>query len=381
MKIHLAQRHDYDSIKQLWQYSFGFSPRFLSWSDNILTCADTYIAEDDNAHTAAAASSVMTDISLGGKTLRASYLCGCATAPEYRSRGVMRSLVTSYVNQMCGSGVPISICVPFDYSVLARYGWKTCYMYKQYELKPERIPPYTVKGRIQRFGNGVYPYAELSAVYNAFTSSLNGFEKRSVSVWKRILEDLDVNFGGSCAVYYNKENVPSGYMLYLIRGGVMSVYEMAFTDKTAADSLYAFIRSHSAQLESVVIKLPENDITQLDFCDSRTSATLRPFAAARITNVSAALSYVCEKAEEEIKLQVIDRICEDCCGVYSITKNGIVKTEDTPDAIIDIGTLTQLFAGFLSVDDAVYMNSIAGNADKLKQLFDKKHNYINMLIL
>lgn len=254
-------------------------------------------------------------------------------------------------------------------------------MYKQYTLAPQSIPPYTVKGSIKIAALEQRPITELSAVYAKFVQKLNGYSKRSTDEWKRILDDLIVNFGGNCAVYYDKSGTPAGYMLYLIHGSEMRVYEMAYTSKTASDSMYAFMKNHSSQIKEITIKLPENDISHLDFCDSRNAVTLCPFVSARITSVTAALAYVCEKAETDVKIQVIDRMVPSNNAVFAVSRNGVVRTDAQPDVTIDIGTLTQLFMGFISVEEAEYMNMAAGNTDMLKPLFEKKCNYINMLIM
>ena len=57
------------------------------------------------------------------------------------------------------------------------------------------------------------------------------------------------------------------------------------------------------------------------------------------------------------------------------------ETEEAADVITDIGTLTQLFMGYISVNEACRMNLISGNADFLKKIFGKKSNYINMLLI
>lgn len=381
MKIRLAQKSDYSAVKWLWQYSFGFSQPFLQWSlENMLSAMQLYISENDSDYSAIAGSIPM-NIACSDKTVRASYLCGCTTSPEHRNKGIMRQMINVYLRQLAGDQIPLSLCIPFDYKTLERYGWRTSYMYKQYALSPEAVPPYTIKGKVKIFALAQQSIAVLSAIYNKFTKNKNGFSKRSHEEWRRILDDLTVNFGGSCAVYYDKNNQPSGYMLYIIHGEYMRVYEMAYTDKSAAESLYAFMKNHSSQIKEITVKASADDLMHLDFCDSRNAVSLCPFVSARITSVPTALAYLCEKAENEIKIQVIDRIVEDNNATFSITTSGVVKTDDTPDAVTDIGTLTQLFMGFISVDEAVNLNMLVGNADAVKCLFEKKNNYINMLII
>lgn len=381
MKIRIAQKADYPAVKWLWNYSFGFSQPFLQWSlENMFSAMQIYIAANDSDYSAIVGSIPM-NIACSDKTVRASYLCGCTTSPEYRNKGIMRQMINIYLRQSAGDQIPISLCIPFDYKTLERYGWRTSYMYKQYTLSPKSIPPYTIKGNVKISVPAHKSLDELSSVYNEFTKNKNGYSKRSHEEWIRILDDLTVNFGGNCAVYYDKNNRPSGYIMYLIHGEYMHVYEMAYTDKAAAESLYSFMKNHSSQIKEIKVKVSADDLMHLDFCNSRNAVSLCPFVSARITSVSAALAYLCEKCENEIKIQVIDRIVEDNNATFSITTNGIVKTDSAPDIVTDIGTLTQLFMGFISVDEAVRLNMLVGNADSVQHLFEKKNNYINMLIM
>lgn len=340
-----------------------------------------FCAFDDNKAATAIVGDVPMNISCADKTIRASYLCGCATAAPYRGKGIMREMINIYLRRLSGDKIPLSLCIPFDYKALERYGWRTAYMYKQYTLAPEAIPPYTIKGTIEMPVLSRLPISQLSRIYADFTSSKNGYAKRSHEEWKRILSDLVVNFGGSCAIFRDKDNRPTGYMLYLIHGDTMHIYEMAYANRTAAESLYGFARNHSSQISRIIVKAAADDLMQLELCNVKNSAMLCPFVSARITDVAAALAYLCERADGEIKIRVIDRIVEDNNATFSITKNGVLKTDAAPDAVTDIGTLTQLFTGFIGTDEAVAMDMLPGNADAVKCLFEKKSNYINMLIM
>ena len=65
-------------------------------------------------------------------------------------------------------------------------------------------------------------------------------------------------------------------------------------------------------------------------------------------------------------------------------KNGtVIETEVSPDVVVDIGTLTQLYIGEVSVDSAIYLKKIDASSkviQDLKHFFKKQISYINEYI-
>ena len=160
----------------------------------------------------------------------------------------------------------------------------------------------------------------------------------------------------------------------------MWVYEYAYKDRNSYESIMGYIHANALNIDNVAIKAPVNDISYLDFCDNREAVKLCPFAMARITDAKKALQIASSNVDISFKIQIVDRLIEGNNKTFLISGGNIEETTDTADVVTDIGTLTQLFMGYLSVDDIIRMNLIGGNGEILKYLFDKKNNYINMLL-
>jgi len=189
------------------------------------------------------------------------------------------------------------------------------------------------------------------------------------------------NFGGQCVLLKDATGTAIGYLLMIIRDKKMGIYEFAYKNRAAYESLIGFIASHQLWVETVSVKAAADDLSYLDFADRRDAITLCPFAMARINNVEMALKLAAEEFTGSVRLQVIDRLIPENSKTFAINASEVTQTEEEPQVITDIGTLTQLFMGYISIKDAVRMNFLSGDAGLLTGMFRKKNNYINMLLI
>lgn len=380
METRVAVQADRDVIKELWNNTFGYSKKFTDWYfEKIFNPSDTLISADENG-VFGSISIIPQKIKLSGYTADVSYLSGIATLPEARSDDNMKSQLTAAIAAVAQRNSLISLVIPSNYRFFERYGWRTAYCYKQYDIKPEDLPAYQIKCSITRASLSGDTVMQLNDVYNAFMADKNACTLRDNHNWMLILDDLFSNFGGKCLIFKNSEGMPVGYILSIIRERKMWVYEFAYKDRNSYESIMGYIHANAMNVDNVAIKAPVNDISYLDFCDNREAVKLCPFAMARITDAKKALYIASSNVDISFKIQIVDRLVEGNNKTFLISGGNIEETTDAPDVVTDIGTLTQLFMGYLSVDDIIRMNLIGGNGEILKYLFDKKNNYINMLL-
>lgn len=316
---------------------------------------------------------------MNNETVNCAYIAGLVIMPEYKDENNIRQMIADTVLTINASDAPISLVMPHNYKLYEKYGFSTCYNFKQYNIIPEDIPDFKIKGHIERHKISDKTIAELNEIYEIFMEDKNAWLIRSEDNWKLILEDLIGNFGGKVAVHYNDENIADGYVLYVIRDGQMGVYEMAYKNRSSYESLMGYIKAHDTQVRKISMKVSSNDLSYLDFCDNRNAAGIYPFVMARINNAGMILEQISQNADINIKLQIIDRLIEDNNQTFLITQEGVSITEEEADAVTDIGTLAMLVLGFISTEEAKKLNLISKNADVLKDLFNKRDNYINML--
>lgn len=381
METRISTNKDKNKLKELWDNSFNYTTQFSEWYFKNVFVPENTILITDSSNPISSVSIIPQTLIVSGKEISTAYIPGIATPPEYRSEETTRACISAAVSRAQEEYI-LSIAIPSDYRFYEKYGWRVAYGYKQYDISPSDLPEYQIRGSLVRTNKiADTPVSVLSDIYTEFTASQNAYAKRNLENWQLILEDLFYNFGGKCVIFKDQNDTPSGYMLYIIRGKKMGVYELAYKDRTAYEGLTGFINAHKTDIDSVSIKAAADDLSYLDFCDCRDAVHLYPFAAARILNAKKALELISDSVSGEFKLQIVDRIIEDNNKTFLVSQGNISETEESADVTTDIGTLTQLFMGFISVSEAQRMNLISGNYELLSEMFSKKNNYINMLIM
>ncbi len=381
MQTKKAQKKDKEMLKKLWEISLKASKPFLNWYfERVFNPDNTFITSDD-VGTISSFSIIPQNIKLSGVVAEVAYISGLAIPPEYRDEDTIKKQLADVVKEVSDMNCLLSVVIPENYKFYERYGWRTAYNYKQYDIKPSDLPAYCVKNNIKRAQISDNIIAELSQIYDDFMKNKNAYVIRTNSDWSLILEDLSENFGGHCVIFTDSENQPAGYILYIIRDKKMGVYEFAYKNRTAYESIMGFIRQHEPDINNVVIKAAIDDLSYLDFCDNREAVRFCPFAMARLSDAKRALEIASVNSDKSFKFQIIDRLVEKNNKTFSICNGEVNQTDEEADVVTDIGALTQMFMGYISVDEAKRMNLITGKEEYLKQIFGKKVNYINMLLI
>lgn len=380
MNTRVAAKSDLNTIKNLWENSRG-GGIFTQWFfDKIFYSANAVVAERDG-ETVACACTVPYVMNLNQNNIDVSYIGATVANPENRIPEVMNTLVADTLGFIAAKDMPMAFAVPDNYKFLERYGFSTCYGYKQYDIAPEALPFYGINGTIMRpkaMDNDVFEMVD--SVYRRFTKNKNGYTVRSFENWKNIFDDFYNNFSGRCVIYKNHRDEVVGYMLYVIRDNKMGVYELAYSRREGLEGLIGFIQAHKDTVNKLSLKVPSDDLLYLNFCDSRMAVTECPFAMARITDAKKILKLYKDNAPENLRLQIIDRVMESNNKTFTFTDGDLITIDTDANVATDIGTLTQLVLGYLSVEEAASLNMIKGDVELLGELFKKQTTYVNMLI-
>lgn len=381
METRQAVPKDKESLKELWENSFHYTKSFNDWYfDNVYKSENTLITYE-NEKTAASLSIMPQTLVLSGAEVKGAYISGLAVLPEYRNDENMKNLISEAIVSIAQRGYVLSTLIPPDYRFYERFGWRVSYAYKQYDITPSDLPEYRVNHTFEHSKITENTIFELSEIYKSFTADKNAYALRSKENWKLILEDLFMNFGGHCILVKDEEKNAVGYILSIIRDRKMWVYEFAYKTRSAYENIIGYMRAHKLYVDDIAVKAAADDLSYLDFCDNREAVRFCPFAAARITDAKKALEIATANLEESFKIQIIDRLIETNNRTFLLSGADVSETDETADVTTDIGTLTQLFMGYISVKEACRMNLVSGNSQMLKRIFGKKNNYINMLLV
>ena len=125
---------DIDELKNLWLSCFEDSEEatrlFFERNKN------TYHAYTAILDSKIVSALYLIDCKLGGEN--AHYLCGAATLPEYRKRGIMSALIEYSLNDAKSRGDRFSVLLPANaelYRFYSAHGYRTCCSVRRAEIK------------------------------------------------------------------------------------------------------------------------------------------------------------------------------------------------------------------------------------------------------
>jgi predicted acetyltransferase len=175
----------------------------------------------------------------------------------------------------------------------------------------------------------------------------------------------------------------------------MRVTDVAVADDEAWFQLLRFCRNHDSQVAEVRIRAPP-DAPFLDLvADPRAvDCEVRTGPMVRLVDVAAALEALDPDPDLEtaFSLSVADPLVDWNDGTFRVAvADGSVAVEpanggeggdldpETADAAVDIGTLSQLYVGYRSIDDAVRSDGLAVDsalADDLRTAFPPRTTHL-----
>lgn len=386
MEFKLVTEKDKSRIKWLWGYCFEREEPFYSWyftdyykNENTLACYD-------KGQMLAAVQLIPYELMLRGKYFPVSYLVGLATFPEARNQRVVKKLLQSALLEMRSRGHDLSILMPFKAGFYYPYQWYICYYRYRYKV---RLRDFKRLGSIEGTFHFINDFTELDTlnyIYERFLDGKNGYIKRSCANWRSIME---CHWGYGGFIYLLKrEQRPVGYIFYLLHEGEFLVRELAYVDFAAQKSLYQFMYKHRTQVERINWQSASDDLTYCLLPEINSGVELVGFMSGRIVDLEkllVSLSYPADYAAELI-LQVEDNLAEWNNDLFKLSLNegrmAVTRISAvTPEVSCQIGPLSQLVFGALSVRQLVYLGKITVLAsDKLavlEKLFPVCSNFIN----
>ena len=392
MQARLLEEHETPLAKELWGYAFERDEPFYSWYFNGVfnprNCVGLFIGNQ----LATCLQIPPYTLKLNGNHFDCSYVVGVVTAPEFRNRGIMKSLLKKALEEIRSRDHFVSILMPFDTDFYRPYGWELCYSQLLYEA-PLRF----IKGLGRR--EGIFKKVSLEKdlpsldkIYHRYLRNHHGHVIRSKENWRILIQDLE-HYGGYTYLLQDSNHLPEGYVQYLLKGDKLIVRELAYVSQWAKEALLGFLYSHYSQANTIQWPAPMNDNTYLTIRDTIKPAptnniTLRPFMCGRVVDVPRALEHC--KFSSSVNMTFHLKI-EDPYGPWNHTtfqvqiKAGVPIATEEPnhpgDLQCSINTFSQLFFGAVSMEEALYMDrAILAKPELLEPLsriFVKKTNFIN----
>lgn len=152
-----------EQVKALWKVCFDDSEEFVEMYFRLRYKTEVNVAIKSGDEVISALQMLPYPMTFGGETVQTSYISGACTHPDFRSKGVMRELLSQSFARMLRNGVHFSTLIPaepwlFDY--YARMGYASVFKYSTKEIVlPEFIPSKEIAvSVVSEFQEEVYSY-------------------------------------------------------------------------------------------------------------------------------------------------------------------------------------------------------------------------------
>lgn len=131
-----------EKVKKLWRLCFDDSEEFVEMYFRLRYNSDVNVAIESGDEVIAALQMLPYPMTFFGNCVSTSYISGACTHPDYRSRGVMRELLSHAFGRMYRNDVAFSTLIPAEpwlFGYYARMGYATVFQYSKrtYHLPSE----------------------------------------------------------------------------------------------------------------------------------------------------------------------------------------------------------------------------------------------------
>jgi predicted acetyltransferase len=286
-------------------------------------------------------------------------LADLTTMPEYRRQGYVRELIEESLETWRGN-YPLAALWPFDYGYYEQFGWAMGCTMAEYTCSPEALA-------FARDASGttrqVSPddWERLQRVTETYAQEYDLIVRRDETWWRdRIFRSAS---GQDRTVYaLERDDKIRGYLAYTSEsaddGTRLRVLYNAFTDREAFRGLLGLLSTHEAR-EVVLYRPEETSLLDLAPDPKAVDCQIHPGMMVRVVDVADALEAISypDDASGTLVVEVSDETASWNDGQFAVTvTDGAADCErvDTvsPDVRLDIGTLSQLFVGHHTVDEA-----------------------------
>ena len=306
-------------------------------------------------------------------------LAGVATPPENRRQGLIARLLRESLVEYRERDQYLSALWPFEYAFYRQYGWARAGTTAIYECDPAALAFAAETERDGEFRRlRADDFAAMNPVLAAAGEDVSLWMRRSEAWWRdRVFTGREKD-----PYVYGVEHDGDlrGYVVYDIEtddGRTMWVKECNAVDHEAFLDLLRFLYYHDSQVERVRIRgRADSPLSDLVDDPRAIDCELVPGGMVRIVDVERALSaldYPVD-AEGRVVLSVDDPTAawNDDTFALAVEDGAATCTRvgESPDASVEVTTLSQLFVGHFSVERARIAGELAVESDEVAARLD-----------
>ena len=313
------------------------------------------------------------DMNIYGVRYPVGFVTSVCTYPEYTGQGIMKKLMIRSLTRMRENHRSFALLYPYSIPLYRNLGWEIISNKMTYTIKDTQVPrKLKAPGYVRRVAWDDKDFKEL---HTKFAEKTHGCLYRNNLAWEEYFrwdEDDTV-----VAIYYSADDVPYGYMVYLISSDIMHIKEMIYLTREAQNGLWEFIRAHDSMIDEVRGSSYTGEPIAFELEDGDIRETIRPYIMGRIVDAEQFFQkYHCDAAADNamITFEMEDsflawnnRAITVCfnkgeCSVSEAHTHSRVK--------LSIATLTTLLLGYKTAARLYQMGRIEGDRETINRLDD-----------
>ena len=313
------------------------------------------------------------DMNIYHQLYHVGFITSVCTYPEYSGQGIMATLMHKSLSHMRKRGQSMALLYPYSIPLYRKFGWEIISNKISYIIKNNQIPKIDdIPGYVRRV---TWENTDFINLHQQFAAKTHGCLYRNSLAWEEYWRwDEDDT---SVAIYYSKDDVPFGYMVYMISSDVMHVKEMIYLNREAQLGLWEFIHAHDSMIDEVRGNNYYSEPIAFELDDSDIKETIRPYTMGRIIDIRQFFAkYACDPDEPSvcIRFYIEDDLLAWNNGYFTyLFDNGkCIETEQQPDyeVSMSIGTLTTLMLGYKTAEKLHVMDKIQASDEAVEHLDD-----------
>lgn len=305
---------------------------------------------------------------LHGQTLPMGGVASIATRIEERGQGYVRALLSAMLLEMKENGVPLSCLHPSSYAFYRQFGYEYCCEKRIFKslrsTKLFAVPAAPDSGRVVR--SSTDELDTLKSLYDRYAVTRNGLLSRTDREWIKIVQNI---FGGPKPQIYlwrDAQNEPQGYMVLLQEEGHKKfVKELIASNIDAQKGLLALLERDNLlagwEWETGI----DSILSALLHDPKQMKSDTENWFMGRIVDVTTAWKVTSPQAlTGSVRLGVADSFAPWNEGTWQVTiqtagQADVAASSAPAQASADIGTWSQLFYGYLSVEQALFLGKLS----------------------
>lgn len=294
-----------EQVKALWKLCFEDSEEFVEMYFKLRYKNEVNVAIQSGDEVISALQMLPYPMTFCGEMVQTSYISGACTHPDFRSKGVMRELLSQSFARMLRNGIQFSTLIPaepwlFDYYKCMGYATVFQYSVKEMTL-PEFIPSKEIAVNVVS-----KPQDEVYSYLNKKLSERPCCIQHSAEDFQVIMADLPIS-GGNLFVA-KQANEIWGIAIIYKRENCIIINELLAEDKDTEYSLLFAIKQYTGCNHIIQLLPPDKELPQ------------HSLGMARIINAKEVLQiYASAFPEDDMQLEVSDKQLSVNNGYYYLS--------------------------------------------------------------